>query len=249
MLPIAQHRSLGFRSHAPGFRSVSMRSEPSFDLDPFLNVDFFVMSEPTFPPHPHAGFSAVTYLLPESRGSFRNRDSLGDTSTIGPGAIHWTQAGAGMMHEEIPSTPGVEGTGFQIFVNLPAAEKGIAPRALHADATHVPVASVDGALVRVLAVARKERSVPGSRSSPIYWTSRSTRARRWKCLSCAKGALGSSSCLGRRRSGPARSPRTRPCSSPTVLAWSASRRRAERGRCSSPATRFANPSFGTVPSR
>ena len=153
MLPIAQHRALGFRSHAPGFRSVSMRSEPSFDLDPFLNVDFFVMSEPTFPPHPHAGFSAVTYLLPESRGSFRNRDSLGDTSTIGPGAIHWTQAGAGMMHEEIPSTPGVEGTGFQIFVNLPAAQKGIAPRAFHADATHVPVVSLDGSLVRVLAGA------------------------------------------------------------------------------------------------
>jgi len=151
ILPIAQHRALVSRTHGPGFRSVSVRSDASFDIDPFLNVDFFCMSEPTFPPHPHAGFSAVTYLLPESAGAFRNRDSLGDTSTIGPGAIHWTQAGAGMMHEEIPEVPGVEGTGFQIFVNLPAAQKGIAPRAFHADAGQVPrVEGAEGASVHVL---------------------------------------------------------------------------------------------------
>lgn len=32
-------------------------------IDPFLSVDYFRMSAPTFPPHPHAGFSAVTYLF------------------------------------------------------------------------------------------------------------------------------------------------------------------------------------------
>lgn len=151
-LPIVQHRALASRAHGPGFRTVSVRSDASFDTDPFLNVDFFRMSEPTFPPHPHAGFSAVTYLLPESEGAFRNRDSLGDTSRIGPGAIHWTQAGAGMMHEEIPEVPGVEGVGFQIFVNLPAAKKGIAPRAFHADAADVPrIVGPEGGAARVVA--------------------------------------------------------------------------------------------------
>lgn len=54
------------------------------------------MSEPTFPPHPHAGFSAVTYLFEDSGGALVNRDSLGDRSRIEPGALHWTQAARGI---------------------------------------------------------------------------------------------------------------------------------------------------------
>ncbi len=35
-------------------------------LDPVISVDHFRMSQPTFAPHPHAGFSAVTYLFEDS---------------------------------------------------------------------------------------------------------------------------------------------------------------------------------------
>lgn len=96
------------------------------------------MSEPTFPPHPHAGFSAVTYILPESEGAFRNRDSFGDKSLIMPGDIHWTQAGSGMMHEEVPTQVGLNCLGFQIFVNLSSKNKCLPPKAFHVSADKMP---------------------------------------------------------------------------------------------------------------
>jgi hypothetical protein len=107
----------------PGFSAHGLRHVDGVSLDPFLSVDHFRMSQPTFPPHPHAGFSAVTYMFEDSPGGFINRDSLGDVSRIGPGALHWTQAARGMMHEEIPERRGVEGHGLQMFVNLRADHK------------------------------------------------------------------------------------------------------------------------------
>jgi redox-sensitive bicupin YhaK (pirin superfamily) len=132
----------------PGFSAVGMR-HPS--LNPFMDVTLFSMSQPTFPPHPHAGFSAVTYMLPESESGFINRDSLGDKSRIGPGAIHWTQAGAGMMHEEVPEQPGVACRGFQMFVKLATAQELLPPAAFHADPVSIPVVRGEGWSARVLA--------------------------------------------------------------------------------------------------
>jgi redox-sensitive bicupin YhaK (pirin superfamily) len=134
-----------------GFTSYGLRAIAGAALDPILNVDDFRMSEPTFPPHPHAGFSAVTYLFEDSKGSFVNRDSLGDRSIIGPGALHWTQAGRGMMHEEIPSVAGLECHGIQMFVNLRRAHKNATPRAFHVEASEVPEVRGVGSRVRVLA--------------------------------------------------------------------------------------------------
>ncbi len=136
----------------PGFTSFSLRGIPGATLDPFLNLDDFRMSEPTFPPHPHAGFSAVTYMFEDSPGTFTNRDSLGDESLIGPGTLHWTQAARGMMHEEIPQRRGVECHGLQMFVNLRSDHKLAAPRAFHVDARDVPECrDYAGARIRVLA--------------------------------------------------------------------------------------------------
>jgi redox-sensitive bicupin YhaK (pirin superfamily) len=133
-----------------GFSMVGMH-HPA--LDPFMDVTLFSMSQPTFRPHPHAGFSAVTYMLPESEGAFINRDSLGDRSRIGPGAIHWTQAGAGMLHEEIPEQPGVVCRGFQIFVKLPREQELLPPAAFHVAPHDVPVVTGGGWRARVLAGA------------------------------------------------------------------------------------------------
>ncbi len=141
-------QSLREETMSAGFSAVGMR-HPA--LDPFIDVTLFSMSQPTFPPHPHAGFSAVTYMLPHSEGSFTNRDSLGDRSLIGPGDIHWTQAGAGMMHEEIPLQPGVACRGFQMFVKLPAARELLPPVAFHAESETIPVAQGLGWRARVLA--------------------------------------------------------------------------------------------------
>lgn len=115
-----------------------------------LNIDHFHMSMPTFPPHPHAGFSAVTWMLPWSPGGFVNRDSAGDRSAIRPADLHWTLAGAGMMHEEIPERPGVDCEGLQMFVKLPEPDELTAPRAVHVDADAVPRITRGATTVRVL---------------------------------------------------------------------------------------------------
>lgn len=93
-------------------------------IDPVLNIDWFEMSGPTFPPHPHAGFSAVTYLFADSPNGFINRDSLGVVQDIRPGGLHWSRASRGLMHEEAPIPGAGPVRGLQIFINLPAARQG-----------------------------------------------------------------------------------------------------------------------------
>jgi redox-sensitive bicupin YhaK (pirin superfamily) len=120
-------------------------------LDPVVSVDHFRMSQPTFAPHPHAGFSAVTYLFEDSEDGFINRDSLGHTLPIEPGALHWTQAGSGVLHEEIPRTAGRVSHGLQIFVNSAAALKGHAPAMFHRRADEIAVVEpTPGVRVRVV---------------------------------------------------------------------------------------------------
>jgi redox-sensitive bicupin YhaK (pirin superfamily) len=119
-------------------------------LDPFLAFDHFEMAEPFFPPHPHAGFSAVTYILPESENGFFNRDSLGSALEIPPGDLHWTAAGSGVVHEEVPVRRGVAAHGMQIFVNLHSSKKWMKPAPLHLAAADVPRVTRDGADVRVV---------------------------------------------------------------------------------------------------
>ncbi|KRB80906.1 hypothetical protein ASE00_18020 [Sphingomonas sp. Root710] len=121
------------------------------EADPWLNLDHFRMAGPTFPPHPHAGFSAVTYILPESPGAMANRDSRGDRSLIGPGAIHWTAAGSGIVHEEIPAVEGTVTEGFQIFIRQPVAQEGLPPDIAHVESAAVPVLPLPGGSARVIA--------------------------------------------------------------------------------------------------
>jgi redox-sensitive bicupin YhaK (pirin superfamily) len=138
----------GFDAHSG---ATMLRADPSW-MDPFLGVDSYVMPQPFFPPHPHAGMSAVTLMLPEADGGFTNRDSLGDLSEIRPGDLHWTQAGSGMMHEEVPAQPGKAGRGMQVFVNLARKDKQSAPKAFHIKHELMPTVYLgDHASLRVVA--------------------------------------------------------------------------------------------------
>ncbi len=119
-------------------------------LDPFAMVDHFVMPDAVFAPHPHAGFSAVTYLFSDSPGGIVNRVSTGLVNTITPGSLHWTQAGSGIVHEELPETLGTAAHGLQIFVNSRAIHKHTPPESFYIDAKDVPVATLSGATVRVI---------------------------------------------------------------------------------------------------
>jgi hypothetical protein len=108
-----------------------------FDLDELHGAaspvavfdDFRVRGQP-FPPHPHAGFSAVTYVFEDSQGALRSRDSLGNDVLVGPGGVVWTLAGSGVLHHEVPAQDDRELHGLQLFVNLSAENKLAAPRML-----------------------------------------------------------------------------------------------------------------------
>lgn len=134
-------------------------------LDPYLMFDHFEMAQPYFPPHPHAGFSAVTYMLPGSKNGFINRDSLGNRNEIGPGAIHWTVAGRGVVHEEVPQVRGIICEGLQIFVNLHSSKKFTEPYALHADEVDIPKVRFEKSLVRV--VVGEYQGVRSSLEPPV----------------------------------------------------------------------------------
>jgi redox-sensitive bicupin YhaK (pirin superfamily) len=120
-------------------------------ISPFIGIDSYTMPQPFFGPHPHAGMSAVTLMLPEADGGFINRDSLGDNSLIRPGDLHWTQAGRGMMHEEVPSEPGRAARGMQVFVNLARVHKQAEPVVFRVDHDRMPIVPVPGGQVRVVA--------------------------------------------------------------------------------------------------
>jgi hypothetical protein len=116
-----------------------------FDLDelgepgsPVMVLDDFRVRGQPFPPHPHAGFSAVTYVFEDSQGSLRSRDSLGNDVVVGPGGVVWTLAGSGVIHHEVPAQDDRELHGLQLFVNLSAKNKFAAPRMLRLAKNEVP---------------------------------------------------------------------------------------------------------------
>lgn len=138
-----QRANHGSRFLAYGLRGVAKL------IDPFIGVDHAWMSAPTFPPHPHAGFSAVSYLFLDSETGISNRDSIGNHNLIQPGGLHWTTAGRGVVHEEVPAEAGKTVHSLQIFVNLARERQNIAPFALALEPQDVPVVQLPGAKVRV----------------------------------------------------------------------------------------------------
>lgn len=106
------------------------------------------------PAHPHRGFETVTYLL---QGEMEHRDSAGHVGKLGAGDVQWMTAGSGVVHSELPSAAfqaqGGVMHGFQLWVNLPASNKMMAPRYQEIPASDLPVAlSKDGKTrVRVIA--------------------------------------------------------------------------------------------------
>lgn len=78
---VARVVAKSLKMNAMGFESVDNFNHET-PIEPFLVFTEFKMAQPIFGPHPHAGMSVMTYMLPESTGAFINRDSLGDHSRI-----------------------------------------------------------------------------------------------------------------------------------------------------------------------
>lgn len=134
---IVKKHDLKFKQAFPGLRGVDIMAH-SYPIEPFLVFTEFLMEKPVFGPHPHAGISVMTYMLPDSKESFINRDSQGDFSYIEPGGMHIMQAGSGMYHDEFPKVTGHETHGFQIWINHADKNRFVTPMSMHASAKEVP---------------------------------------------------------------------------------------------------------------
>lgn len=164
--PIREHAPLSFKPAFPGLRGVDIMAH-RYGIEPFLVLTEFHMERPVFGPHPHAGISVMTYMLPDSKGSFLNRDSQGDRSVIEPGGAHVTQAGSGIHHDEFPTVPGVDCHGFQIWIDHAANDRMVPPRAMHAFAKDIPEVRTAQHLVRVVAGSFAGQRSPFELVTPV----------------------------------------------------------------------------------
>lgn len=120
-------------------------------MSPFVMVDHFHMWEPTFDVHPHAGFSAVTLMFEDTKGTMESQDSLGNNAVFGAGDLHWTMAGRGIVHTQVPVGTQSHIHALQIFVNLPAAQKDLPANSFHISSDTMPIIENEGSRVRVVA--------------------------------------------------------------------------------------------------
>ena len=123
-------------------------------FDPFLLLDDFRSDTPAhylkgFPWHPHRGIETITYMLD---GAVEHGDSLGNSGIISSGDVQWMTAGSGIVHQEMPrgDQQGRMG-GFQLWANLPAAQKMTPPRYRDVTVDQIPEMGLEnGSTIRII---------------------------------------------------------------------------------------------------
>jgi redox-sensitive bicupin YhaK (pirin superfamily) len=123
------------------------------NLDPFLLLDHFGSENPDdyiagFPDHPHRGFVTLTYMLD---GHMEHRDSMGNRGDLRAGGAQWMKAASGVIHSEMPKQSEGRMRGFQLWINLPAAEKMSDPVYQEFSPAAIPEVRGQGRRVRLLA--------------------------------------------------------------------------------------------------
>lgn len=131
---------------------------------------------PGFPQHPHRGFETVTLAR---RGFIDHSDSLGATARFGRGDAQWMTAGRGIVHSEmfplLDETSGNPVELFQIWLNLPRAEKMVEPHfsMLWSHAIPKPeLRDAAGRSTRVTVVAGRLGDIEPPPPPPHSWASR-----------------------------------------------------------------------------
>ena len=123
-------------------------------IDPFLLLHHADVKVPTHlepdeagvGPHPHRGFSPVTFIF---KGGVHHRDSRGNDNVVYAGGAQWMNAGMGIIHSERPPVDIHERGGrqeiIQLWINTPAQHKMEQPQYFPVQAEEVPfIVSPDG---------------------------------------------------------------------------------------------------------
>ena len=140
-------------SDGAGVKILRITGRGQHDLDPFLMLDEIRSDQRAdfvagFPSHPHRGIETLTIML---EGGFEHQDHMGHRAAIRAGGAQWMSAGRGVIHSEMP-LPG-EGSihGFQLWINLPAADKLREPDYAQAEAGELPEFALEHGRLRVIA--------------------------------------------------------------------------------------------------
>ena len=122
------------------------------NYDPFMLLDQISSDNPDdyiagFPSHPHRGFNTFTYMID---GDMEHKDSMGNTGNLGPGGAQWMKAASGVIHSEMPKQENGLMRGFQLWINLPAANKMDTPEYQEFKSDAFPVVETSDYSVKVL---------------------------------------------------------------------------------------------------
>ena len=130
---------------------------------------------PGFPRHPHRGFETITVVR---NGIIDHADSLGAAARYGDGDVQWLTAGDGINHAEmfpLLRTQEPNPTDFfQIWLNLPAANKRVAPHFSMFWANQIPIIKSKDAMghwVEVTIVAGRYQGSEALSPPPNSWAS------------------------------------------------------------------------------
>ena len=164
-------RSQGRHWVGDGFpvRSIFSYNDLAEQMSPFLLLDHAGPAdfEPTsrrlgVGRHPHRGFETVTIVY---AGEVEHRDSTGAGGSIGPGDVQWMTAGRGIVHEEYHGSDYARRGGpfemLQLWVNLPAKDKRVAPGYQGIIAAQIPRVELPEAAGTVRVIAGELQGVEG----------------------------------------------------------------------------------------
>ena len=131
---------------------------------------------PGFPAHPHRGFETITVAR---SGHIDHADSLGARARFGNGDVQWMTAGKGVVHSEMFPLLHQDRENpaelFQIWLNLPKADKMVDPHFTMLWSENVPGSSqldAAGKLVDVTYIAGRLGPVAPPSPPPHSWASR-----------------------------------------------------------------------------
>ncbi len=152
-------------------------------VDPFIFIDHMVPATVKpganirIPPHPHAGFEVVTYILD---GEFFHRDSKGHDQVAKSGDINWMTSGAGIVHSEGPTAAFLEKGGnlelMQVWINLPASKKKVEPSFKNYPSASLPVVETETSRVKILIGEYAGKASPIQTHTPMFYYHISVKA-------------------------------------------------------------------------
>jgi quercetin 2,3-dioxygenase len=162
------HEGGGFLVHRPFPVQGVLQVDPFLLIDELGPVQYAPGEAIGAPDHPHRGFETVTYVI---EGENQHADSAGHRGEIHAGDVQWMTAGAGVVHAEMPSERmmriGGRQHGFQIWINLPKADKFTRPRYQDVRAGQIPVWRSQDGRASAKVIAGEAQGVRGAAQTRI----------------------------------------------------------------------------------